>query len=104
MNSVGKLVTVLIPDENTQSKLPINADTTVGQICSILFQRPHFVSLVKLGESIDNYGIALDSDQSIVFPKETRVAKLPSVRFTNSPSGSTLKKNLTEFTPIVINY
>jgi len=75
MNS-AKLITIAIPEEQTSIKLNINSDTTVAEVAEIIFKRPAFVNA-----NPNQYGIALEDDPVIVFGRETKICKIPSINF-----------------------
>lgn len=77
MSSACKLITIFLSQENETIKLNINSDTKAGDVSDILLQRDAYLTSNK-GFT---YSIALGDDPSVVFSPDTRLCKVPSVRF-----------------------
>ena len=81
MSSAGKLLAIKLPDQKV-TKLNVNADTTVGQVNDILAK-----SVKDLAPG-DEYGISMDS---IVFDRNSKIAKIPAVCYSYFISFSQIK-------------
>ena len=76
--SGNKSIYVDIPDvQKTKAKIPVDPDSTVSNVINVI-KRSNAPVFDNIGE--EEYGFALASEPTTVFPGATLVSKVPSVK------------------------